>query len=57
MADLFPKFRVTDPHIRGGNPQERRDAGKTISNGDGEQHNLSVSFLSTSAYFQAYRRQ
>ncbi|KAF1922827.1 WD40 repeat-like protein [Didymella exigua CBS 183.55] len=40
MTELFPKFKVTDPHSRAGSPQHRRDTYKTSSNGEGSNGKL-----------------
>lgn len=34
MADLLPKFNVTDSPTRAGSPQDRRDAGKHVTRGE-----------------------
>ena len=42
MADLLPKFKVTDPHFRAGTPQERRDTGKLSNKGEGKARTVSL---------------
>ncbi|KAF2632894.1 WD40 repeat-like protein [Macroventuria anomochaeta] len=34
MADLLPKFKVADPHVRAVSPQGRRDTGKHTNKGE-----------------------
>ena len=57
MTEVFPRFEVTDPHTRVGNSQDRRDTGKTNSNGDSEESNLPATFLRINAYSQVERHQ
>src|SRR5690242_9513369 len=42
MADVLPKFKVTDPHTRAGSTQDRRDTGKHASKGESECQNSTV---------------
>lgn len=52
MTELSPRFEVTDPHTHIGSPQDRRNAGKTNSNGDSEEPNLRALPLQYNAYTQ-----
>lgn len=50
MADLLPKFKVTDPHFRAGTPQERRDTGKLSNKGEGKARTVSSKRLHRCLY-------
>jgi hypothetical protein len=58
MADLLPKFKVTDPHFRVGSPQERRDTGKLSNTGEGKARTVSIQCnLCIYAYIQVQSYQ
>lgn len=59
MADLLPKFKVTDPHFRVGSPQDRRDTGKLSNKGEGKAPAVSTEQVSVciDAYIQIQRYQ
>ncbi|OSS44873.1 hypothetical protein B5807_10687 [Epicoccum nigrum] len=46
MADLLPKFKVTDPHSHAESPQDSRDIGKLSNKGEGTNGRLAASVRS-----------
>ena len=42
MADLLPKFKVTDPHSHAESPQDSRDIGKLSNKGEGKARTVST---------------
>jgi hypothetical protein len=57
MTVVVPRFEVADPHTRVGSPLDRRDTGKTYSNGDSEEPNLPAASLRLNTYSQVERHQ